>query len=489
MKRLEHLGIIAHDMGMIFSFLGVITLLPFVVLIIYREWDMIVPMATVPFTFVVLGLLISKVPSGEHVPQISVALAAVALTWFVSAVIGSFPFIVGLGMSPTDSIFESMSGWTSTGFTVMTSLDTAPHVILFWRSFMQWIGGIGVIAFGIALMSHSSLIQFRLYRSEGRTEALMPSIVSTGRRMWGIYVLLTAGFTIMILLTGLPLWDALNLVMTTISTGGFSIHNQGVSYYQNGILEMLLLPVMIAGAIPFKLYFFLYRRKVSRFWKDPAVRLILALALIGSLAVSLNLYLLAEYPFKEAVRQGFFCTISGFTCCGLQNSSLIWSPLPLLIVIMLMLIGGASGSTAGGIKVNRIILGYEGLIWWFRRFFVSSRVIVPFTHEGRNIPRKISELELSKNILIITLWVLLIFVATLIALHIAPAVMSMHIVVFDLVSAASNVGLSAGYFTPSAPLQIKWLFILVMWIGRLEIIPVLILFLGLFRGFDIRIPR
>jgi len=484
MRRVEHLALIAHDMGIIFELLGSATLVVFVILLIYQEWTMVLPMASVPITFMILGYLLSLVPKKEFEPRLSIALAAVALTWFAIALIGSLPFIIGMHMSFTDGIFEAMSGWTSTGFTVMGSLDSAPHVILFWRSFMQWVGGIGVIAFGITMMSRSSIIQYRLYRSEGRSEALMPSIISTGRRMWGIYLLLTIGFTIMVFFTGIPLWDALNIVLTTISTGGFSIHDSGISYYHNGLLEGLLLPVMIAGAIPFKLYFLLYRKKIAQFWKDPTVRLILALACTGSLVISFNLYVFNEYPATEAIRQGFFCTISGLTCTGLQNSSLSWGPLPILIVIMLMLIGGASGSTAGGIKINRIILGYEGLIWWFRRFFVSSRVIVPFKHENKNIPRRISELELSKNMLIVVLWVLLIFVGTLIALHVTPGISPTQIVVFDLVSAASNVGLGSGYFTPVAPFQIKWLFILVMWIGRLEIVPVLILWMSIIRGFD-----
>ncbi|HUU75747.1 MAG TPA: potassium transporter TrkG, partial [Methanoregulaceae archaeon] len=127
------------------------------------EWDMIIPMGSVPVTFVILGFLISKVPSKEHVPQLSVALVAVALTWFLSAVIGSLPFMLALQMTPTDSIFEAMSGWTDTGITMMSSIDTAPKTLIFWRSLMQWIGGIGVISLGIAMQSRSTLAQYRLW--------------------------------------------------------------------------------------------------------------------------------------------------------------------------------------------------------------------------------------------------------------------------------------------------------------------------------------
>jgi trk system potassium uptake protein TrkH len=489
MKRREHLAIIAYDMGVIFEFLGVITLVPLIVLLIFREWEMFLPMVTVPITFVVLGWLISRIPRKEHVPHLSVALVAVALIWLAIAMIGSLPFMIGLHMSWTDSIFESMSGWTGTGFSLMTSLDTAPKTLLFWRSFMQWIGGIGVIAFGIAMLSRSGLAQHQLYRSEGRSEALMPNVVSTGRRMWIIYLFLTIFFTGMVMISGIPLWDALNLVMVSLATGGFSIHDAGISYYHNPLLEVLIIPVMLAGALPFKLYFLMYRGKIRPFFRDRVVRLIFALALVASLVVSLDLFLINGFPLEEAFRQGFFCTISGLTCTGLQNSDLNWVAAPLIVITLLMMIGGSAGSTSGGIKANRVILGYEGLVWWFKRFFVRRGVIVPFRHEGKVIPKKVSELELSKNMLIIILYVLTIFVATIFSLHLAATTFETHEVVFEEVSAMSNVGLGLGYMTPASPDTVKWVFILLMWIGRLEIIPVLILVIGLVRGFEATIPK
>jgi trk system potassium uptake protein TrkH len=268
MRRFEHLAIIAHDMGVIFEYLGVITLVPFVVLIIYQEWDMIIPMGMVPLTFVVLGAIISRVPRREHAPQLSVALVAVALTWLAVALIGALPFVLGLEMAYIDGVFEAMSGWTDTGITMMTSIDTAPRTLIFWRSFMQWVGGIGVISFGIAMQSRSSLAQFRLYRSEGRSEALMPSVVSTGRRMWVIYLILTAAFTLLVLLSGIPIFDAVNLTMAAVATGGFTPHDAGMSYYNNGLLELLLIPAMLAGSFPFKVYFLLYRRRVVHILRE-----------------------------------------------------------------------------------------------------------------------------------------------------------------------------------------------------------------------------
>ena len=483
MKRLETLAIISHDLGVIFEFLGIITLVPFIVLLIFGEWEMVVPMASVPLAFLILGLLISRIPARDYVPQLSVALAAVALIWLAIALIGSLPFVLGLHMSWTDGIFEAMSGWTDTGFTMIRSVDTTPRTILFWRSFMQWVGGIGVIAFGIAMLSRSGLMQHNLFRSEGRSEDLMPSVVSTGRRIWVVYLFLTVVFTGIVMLSGVPLWDAVNLTMVSIATGGFSVHDAGMSYYDNAFLEALLIPVMLAGALPFKLYFLMYRGQIRPFFRDRVVQLILALVLVGSIVVFLDLYIFNSYPLETAARQASFCTVSGVTSTGLQNSDFHWVAAPLIVIILLMMIGGASGSTAGGIKANRVILGYEGLVWWFRRFFARGKAIVPFRHDGKAIPRRISEVELSKNMLIIVLYVLIIFVATITVLHLVPTEFKVHEVVFELVSATSNVGLGVGYLTPVSPLSTKWIFIFLMWIGRLEIIPVLILATGLIRGF------
>jgi trk system potassium uptake protein TrkH len=491
MKRWEHLAMIAHDMGIVFQYLGIITLLPLIVLAFYHEWNLLLPMGLVPVVYFILGKVIGRIPRSEHVPHLSVALVGVAITWFVIAVIGTIPFVFGMHMSFTDSLFEAISGWTGTGLSMMRGLDTTPRTILFWRSFTEWFGSIGVIAFGIAVQSKSGLAQIRLYRSEGRSEAIMPSIVSTARRMWVIYVTLTVLFIgIIFAFTGVSLWDSVNLVMVAIATGGFTMYDAGIPHYNNVLLEALLMPVMIAGALPFKLYFLLYRGKILKVLKDSTVQVILLLGIIGSLFVSLELYFFERFPLSMAIRQGFFCTISGFTTTGLQNADLhSWVPTALIVVILLMMIGGASGSTAGGIKVNRAVLAYAGLVWWFKRYFVRGNVVVPFRYEGRVIPKKISDLEISRNMLIVILYFLTIALAAIVVLHFPIGSFAPTEVVFELVSAMSNVGLSTGFLSPASPLLVKWIGILLMWVGRLEIVPVLILIMSLAKGFEAEVVK
>ncbi|MDI6719745.1 MAG: TrkH family potassium uptake protein [Methanomicrobiales archaeon] len=481
---------IANDIGSIFELVGLAAFAPFAVLTIYQEWEMILPMASAPFSFVLLGYLLRRIPRGNHAPHLSIALATAALAWFAIALVGSLPFILGLQMTFTDSVFEAMSGWTTTGFTMMTSLDTAPRTLIFWRSFMQWMGGIGVIAFTVTMQTASGLARSRLFRSEGRPEAFMPSAVSTGRRLWGIYAVLTLLFIGLVMLAGLPLWDATNLVMSTLSTGGFTVHDAGIRFYDNAALEGVLVLVMIAGALPFKIYYLFSVKRQFGIFRDAVVLLFLSLALTASAIVSLDLYLTDGYTLFRAVREGIFIAVSGITCTGLQNSDLnLWAAAPLILVIMLMFIGGAAGSTAGGIKVNRLVLAYEALVWWFKRFFVGRRVIVPFRYEGRILPKDVSELEISKNMLIVVLWALTLVLSLMLVLHLYATPYTPYEVLFEHASAMSNVGLSVGFMTPASPAANKWIFILLMWIGRLEILPVIVLIVGLLRGFETTVAR
>lgn len=483
MRRIEHIAMIAHDMGLIFEFLGVASLLPFLVLAVFSEWDLLLPMATAPLTFFLLGYVISHLPYRDIEPSFSITMSAVALSWLAIAFIGALPFIFGLGMSSTDAVFEAMSGWTGTGFTMVTSLDTTPKTLLFWRSLSHWVGGIGIISFGISLHRKTRLSLFRLYRAEGREEELVSAAASSGRRMWMIYLVLTFAFTGLIMMIGIPLWDSLNLVMVAIATGGFSLHTGGLAYYNNPMLELLLIPVMLAGAVPFKIFFFLYNGKVGALLRDQTVRILLFIAVIGSVITSLDLYMFSNLTLNDAFRQGTFMAVSGLCTCGLQNSGPhAWAVIPLAVVTLMMFIGGAMGSAAGGVKVNRIMMVYEGMKWWFRRFFVSSRVSVPLRFGGKTVSKELSELAISKNLLVIVVYVLMIFSATILTLHLYITSFRLEEVVFELVSALSNVGLSVGFISTASPESIKWIFTLLMWLGRLEIVPVIIIAMGLFKG-------
>ncbi|HOB17829.1 MAG TPA: TrkH family potassium uptake protein [Candidatus Methanoculleus thermohydrogenotrophicum] len=483
MDRIEQFSTIAPDIGNIFRYISTVTAVPLLVALIYREWEMVLPMASVPVTLFLLGSLLAQVPRQEREAPLSAALMAVALIWLVCALVSALPFTFGLGVPYLDGVFEAMSGWTDTGMTMMRSVEDLPRTLLFWRSLMQWLGGIGVVAFTIAMASRTGLTQYRLYRSEGRSEALMPSVVATGLEMWKIYLALTIASIGLILLSGISLWDSVNIALSAISTGGFSIHSEGIPFYNNPLLEVLIVPVMIAGALPFKLYYFLYRRKKVRFFDDQQARLLFILVALGIVVIAWDLVTLTATDVPTAIRQALFMSAAAVTSTGFQTASPNeWASVTVLFLSMLIVIGGSSGSTAGGIKLSRVVLAIQSLLWWFRRMFVSGKVLVPFRYEGRVIPKNIADLEISRNMLVIMLYFLTIFVATVLVMHLQPTAFDSSNVIFEVVSAMCNNGMTTGFVSPDMAGSAKVLFIAIMWIGRLEIIPVIMLFMGIFKG-------
>jgi len=485
MQWLEYISTIFADLGDIFTFITPIAAVPIIVAILYSEWNMILPVAAVPVTFLIMGMLFKKLPRTSRGIRLSTAMSSVALFWLTCAMISGIPFMFGLHMGFTDAFFEGMAGWTGTAFSMIRSVDTAPHALLFWRSYMQWIGGIGIIAFIITLTSSTGLLNSKIFRSEGRDEPLMPSVIATGRALWKIYGLLTFFAISLILFTGLSLWESVNLAFAAVSTGGFTLHEGGIMYYNNSVLQLLLIPIMIAGALPFKLYYLILENRRWSLFGDEQVKLFFLFTGIGVAVITYDLIFFGNLEFMAAFEQGLFMTVSSLTTTGFQNADIhSWASITLFFLTLLTFIGGASGSTAGGIKLNRVALAFRTLFWWFRRLFVSGKVLLPFKIEGRVIPRATAELEAAKNMLIIILSVVTIFIATLLVSQFHITTYSITDIAFEVVSAFSTCGISTGYVSPDMPIISKWIFIGMMWLGRLEVIPVVMLFMALFRGSD-----
>jgi trk system potassium uptake protein len=485
MRRLEHISTIIADLGDIFTFVSPLTVVPVIVAILFSEWNMILPMMTVPATFLILGLLFKKLPRNDRGIRLSTAMCSMALFWLTCAMVSGIPFMLGLHMVFTDAVFEGMAGWTGTAFSMIRSVDTAPHALLFWRSYMQWIGGIGIIAFMITLASSTGLVSSKIIRPEGRDEPLMPSVIATGRALWKIYGVLTFLAIGLILFSGLSLWESVNLAFAAISTGGFTLHEGGILYYNNSALQLFLIPIMIAGALPFRLYYLILANRRWSLFGDEQVKLFFLFAGIGVTLITYDLFFFGNFEFVAALKQGLFMTVSTLTTTGFQNSDLhSWASVTLFFLTLLTFIGGASGSTAGGIKLNRVSLAFRTLFWWFRRLFISGKVLLPFRIEGRVIPRATAELEAAKNMLVIILSVVIIFVATLLVLQFHITTYSVTDIVFEVVSAFSTCGTNTGYVSPDMPIISKWIFIGVMWFGRLEVIPVVMLFMVFFKESD-----
>jgi trk system potassium uptake protein TrkH len=285
----------------------------------------------------------------------------------------------------------------------------------------------------------------------------------------------------LILFTGLSLWESLNLALAAISTGGFTLHQGGLLYYHSVMLELILIPVMIAGALPFKVYYLIAENRRWSLFGDEQIKLFFVVIGLGTAVLTYDLVFFNNLDYLPALHQGLFMAVSAITTTGFSIANVhMWASVTILFLAMLAFIGGASGSTAGGIKLHRVMLAVRALLWWFKRFFVSGKVLMPFRLGGRVIPKATAELEVAKNMLVIILSVAVIFVATLAVIQFHITSFSLTEIVLDIVSAFSTCGIGSGYVSPDMPVISKWIFICVMWVGRLEVIPVVMLVLALF---------
>ena len=483
MGRIRYFSTVLAEVGGMLVTISPLTAVPLAVAVLFREFSLISPMAAIPVILFLLGVLLNRLPRRKEDIRLSSAFCSVALVWLVFALVSTIPFILVLRMSFTDALFETMAGWTGTGFTLLWSGPAVPETILFWRTFMQWIGGLGVIALSITIASRGGIIQSPFFHADSRSERILPGVITTGKEIWAVYLFLTIIGAGVILVSGIPLYEAVVLSITTISTGGFLPNPLGFAAYTTPLLMYLLIPIMIVGSTPFTLYYISYRRRKLSIFGNRQVLLLFIFLIGGAALVALDLSSLGGMAITDAVGQGLFITTAAISTTGFPIAGLSHLPaVTLILLTLLMFIGGSSESTAGGIKLARIIIGYRGIVWWFKRMFARSKVLVPFTYAGENVPASVAEQEISKNMLVIILSFLTVCLATIVALQFNMFYPDVTALIFDIVSAMSSCGLSAGYISAGMPLASKWVFILVMWIGRLEVIPVIVLFMGIFRG-------
>jgi trk system potassium uptake protein TrkH len=281
------------------------------------------------------------------------------------------------------------------------------------------------------------------------------------------------------------LWDALNIAMTAISTGGFTIHSGGIPFYDNRLLELLIIPVMIAGALPFKIYYLMYRKRECRLFRDEQAILLFLLIFLGFVVITMDLIVFNGMDRWSAIIHGLFMASAAITSTGFQTANLtVWEPVSVLFLAALVFIGGSSGSTSGGVKLSRVIIGLKGIKYWFRRSFVSPKAMIPLRYNGKNFQRADAEFLVARNMLTFILFLLAILFALLLIMHFEQPDVDTTLVIFDVVSATCNNGITTGFINPDLTVWSKLVLVIQMWLGRLEVMAVLVFFIGLIRGFE-----
>jgi trk system potassium uptake protein TrkH len=401
-------------------------------------------------------------------------MVASAFVWLLASLISVVPFIGIAKMRFIDSWFETMSAWTGTGLTMMSNLESYPRMVLFWRAWMQWLGGVGIVLVALTVLIHPGVAAARLYRAEARSERILPNLVNTSKIIFEIYLVLTLLGAYLYYINGMNAFDAVTHSMTGLGTGGMSSHDLSIGYFNSLSIEAITVFLMIMGAVNFTVHYNMFKnRSLKPFFRDIQVRYMFLFLL---LAVSLIAYSLftSTHSLAQSLREAVFHSISAITCTGFGIGDLSKYPeLAKFLIGGLMVIGGSAGSTAGGIKLIRITLMYESLKW------TIEGSILP---KGAVIKRKVGEYVFSEDEIREVLGFTMTYIAFLISgtiylmLRVGRSLVDSF---FEVASAQGNVGLSVGITSPHMPLDTKFLLIMHMWIGRLEIFSTLVFLVSL----------
>jgi trk system potassium uptake protein TrkH len=387
-----------------------------------------------------------------------------------------------------------MSGFTGTGLTMAAVEEQLPRSLHWWRSFIEWIGGVGVIVLTVAILSRGGGTSgsYTLYESEARSEKIHPSIVTTVREIWKIFVGLTLGSIILFLLVGMPLWDAINHGMTGIATGGFSVHAASIGHYNSPLIEYAVVPVMFAGSIAFPIHYLIYKREIRNFYADLQTRWVFIWFTTGSLALIGILYANGQYDtLEETFRLGLFQFVSAVSNTGFGTATIgegteqVWSAGATLLLCLGMLTGGAAGSTTSGLKLIRVITLVKGTAWQIQDVFRPSTAVQYLQIGERRLDEDQAQREYTEATVVFVLWMVFLAIGVAVLLRALSPAHPLEYVIFDVMSAQSNVGLDSGITGPTMPDSAKAMLIINMWVGRLEIIPVAVLIGAIFQRFNL----
>ena len=402
----------------------------------------------------------------------------VTFGWILFALLGALPFTIsGFIPSYTDAFFETMSGFTTTGASILTNIEGLPHGLLFWRSFTHWLGGMGIILLSLAILPLLGVGGMQLFKAEvpGPTpDKLTPRIKHTAELLWGVYVLISVVEVVLLKLAGMNWFDAICHTFGTMATGGFSTKNTSIGHYNSAPIDIIIIVFMIIAGTNFALHYRVLRGKLFSYWHDREALIFIGIIAFASLLVGVEVYRHSTLGIGRAARDSIFQVVSIITTTGYGTADYEkWSTFSQLVLFLLMFVGGSAGSTGGGIKVIRIIIlikfGFNEL----------KRLI----HPQAVLPVRIGRMAVPRDIVTNISGFFLFYIALTVV-----GVMVMSALGLDLISAAgsvaatiSNIGPGLGTVGPTdnyalIPDAGKWFLSFLMLAGRLELYTVLILF-------------
>ena len=469
---------------LVFKIIGIILvieaaflLLPFAVSLMHRGVDRTAFALTIALC-AVLGIPLSRLHTGKVRLHYCDGYVCVALCWIFLSAFGALPYTLAGCCSYVDAFFETASGFTTTGASIITAPALLPRGIQFWRALTQWMGGMGVLVLLLALLPNLGDGSVNLMKAESPgpiSSKLLPRTADTAKALYAIYIALTALETLALKLAGMPFFDSITTSFTTISTGGFSVRNESIAYYQSETINWIICVFLFFSAVNFSLLFLATaQRKLKEALKSEELRAYTVIVFGATALIAVNLILAQGFAPYAAVSQSAFQVLSLLTTAGYATADYtLWPSFSQTVLILAMFVGGCAGSTGGGIKVSRVVLLFKNMRRELRRI-LHPREVRPIMFEGE----RVEESTVSSVSLFFFAYITLLLVGTLIV--------SLDNVGFtEAFSAAltsiSNVGPAFGQLGPTSNFSFlsdlsKIVLSLLMLLGRLEIIPILVLF-------------
>lgn len=469
---------IRYIIGMILMAESAFMVLPMLVSVIYGEFDIVMP-----FVYSILAALCTAAIFGLKKPKYDLVFAresyiAVAAGWILVSLFGAMPFYLS-GSIPSliDAIFETVSGFTTTGATILESVEHLPKGILFWRAFTHWIGGMGIIMFLMMLTQMSEGHTLYIMRAEvpgPSVGKIAPKSTSNAHILYGIYTGLTVIEAILLLFSGMGVFDAVTTAMSTAGTGGFSVRDAGIAAYDSAYVEWIVALFMLIFGINFNLYFLMLIGKIKIALKSEELRVFLAIVAICTVIMGINS---TEYygSFATAIRKAFFMTTATISTTGFGGVEFMnWPMLCHSVFLVLLFMGACAGSTAGGLKISRIIMTFKMLRKESHRL-AHPHEITTIKFEGKFVDKETRSF--------IMVYMSAFFVILAVSSIAVMLVGHDYETAFSAVlSCLNNVGPALGEIGHSGIYNVfdgatKLFLSLLMLTGRLEIFPILILFM------------
>lgn len=471
------LKVMLNALGIIMVALGIIMLTPIAVALLAREYSSIPPFVIAFAVAVTLGLLFQW--RGGYSRDFdslkrTEGMLVVSLAWLVIGGIGAIPYLF-FDLGPIDAYFESISGFTTTGATILKDFSPYPKAFFFWRSLSQWLGGMGIIVLFVAILPQFAVAGRQMFFAEtpGPTEEkVTPRITHTAKALWLVYILLTVLEISFLSLAGMPLFDAVCNSFSTMAAGGFSPHPQSIMGYQSSTVTWIVTLFMFLAGGNFALqYRVLFQRKFRSLTQNEEFCFYTAIVLLMSLLLCLALLQTGTVTFTAGLRDGFFQITSIITTTGFASVDFaLWAIPAQTVLFTVMLIGGCAGSAGGGVKVVRVLFGFKYLKREIAQI-VHPRAVLPIKLDGVTVPEDIQRQILGFLLFYITLMTLSALAVTIIESNGAIGIVGTAATIGNIGPGYGTIGPMASFGDLSALTKI--IFIVDMVVGRLELIPFL----------------